>query len=196
VAGQLHLWSFLAAVVLCGLIFGGIAAGQLNSSDTLALSNATLQLLQAIAAHQLAPANALWWQRMVADGQFLALLWLLGVSIIGMPFIVIAMFLRGFSIGFAVGFTVIQFGWRGFLLASIGIFLHQLLSLTALVFAAAIAIRFSGLVLRQSLPTAALAGALANYTGWFLLCACLLMGGAAVQAWLSPHLLGALLSGS
>lgn len=195
VSEQLHLWSFLLAVVLCGLVFGGVAAGQLNTTDTLALGNSVEQLLQAIAQHQLASAGTLWWQRMVADGQFLALLWLLGVSVIGLPFIVIAMFLRSFSIGFSVGFTVIQFGWRGFLLASIAIFLHQLLSLTALVLASAIAIRFSMGVLRQAQPLPVLSISLVKYTSGFVLCSVLLMAGAAVQSNLAPPLLHTLLGG-
>lgn len=193
VGQHLHIWSFLVAVVLCGLVFGGVAAGQLNSSDTLALGNSTLQLLQAIAQHQLASASQLWWQRMIADGQLLALLWLLGVSIIGLPFIVIAVFLRGFSIGFAVGFTVISFGWRGFLLAAIGIFLHQIVSLTAIILAASVAIRFSAGVLRQEQTQRRLSLALVKYTAWFGAFAGLLMLGAAVQAYLAPHLLSALL---
>lgn len=181
------------AVVLCGLVFGGVAAGQLNSSDTLALGNTVLQLLQSISNHQLATTSMLWWQRMIADGQLLALLWLFGVSVIGLPFIVIAVFLRGFSIGFAVGFTVIQFGWRGFLLASIGIFLHQLISMGAILFAASIAIHFSARVQGRTHAEERLAVALAKYTGWFGVSAVLLMLGAIVQAYLAPHLLSALL---
>lgn len=195
VHGQAQLWSFLFAVILCGLVFGGIAAGQLNGTDTLTLQNSIEQLLQAISAHQLAPAGTLWWQRMLADGQFLALLWLLGVSIIGLPFIVIAVFLRSFSIGFAVGFTVIQFGWRGFLLASIAIFLHQLLSLAALILASGVAIKFSLGVLRQSHPLPTLSIALAKYTAWFIGCAGILALGAIVQAYLAPGLLHVLLIG-
>ncbi len=188
-----HIWSFLIAVVLCGLVFGGVAAGQLNSSDTLALGNAVLQLLQSISNHQLASTSVLWWQRMIADGQLLALLWLFGVSVIGLPFIVIAVFLRGFSIGFAVGFTVIQFGWRGFLLASIGVFMHQLISMVAVLFAASIAVRFSARVQGRGHAADRLAVALAKYTGWFGVSAVLLMLGAIVQASIAPHLLSALL---
>lgn len=196
ISTHLPVWSFLFAVVLCGLTFGGIAAGELKSSDTLALGNAVGQLLQAVAAHELAPASALWWQRMIADGQLLALLWLFGVSVIGLPFVVIAVFLRSFGVGFAVGFTVIQFGWRGFLLAAFGIFLHQVISMTAIVLAASIAIRFSLGLTRTGRESANLVPALIRYTAWFGVCACGLMLGAFVQAWLAGHLLSSLLVGA
>lgn len=188
-----HIWTFLAAVTLCGLIFGGLVAGQLNSSDTAVLGHAIQRLFVAIQQHQLAAAGDLWWQRVIGDGQLLALIWLFGVSVIGLPFVVIAIFLRAFSVGFSVGFTVLQFGWKGFLLATLGIFSHQLVTMLVFIVAGTVAIRFSAGILRHSLSMQTMPMAFLKYTGWFLLCSVGLMVGAVIQAYVAPQLLTSLL---
>lgn len=192
---NLHVWSFLIAVALCGLLFGGVTAGQLNQGDASVLGNAVSQLLQAVSQHQLAPASDLWWQRMVNDAQLLALIWLFGVSVIGLPFIVAIVFLRAFSVGFSIAFTVIQFGWKGLIFAAIAIFLHQLVTMTVFIFAGTLAIRFSAGILRQVFPLHKLSGQFIKYTSLFTLCAVGLMVGAAIQAYIAPSLLNTLFLG-
>jgi len=188
----MHMWSFLVAIVLCGFLFGGLVAGELKPQTSSALAQAVLQLLQAVMAHQLAPASSMWWHRIIGDGQVLALIWLFGVSIIGAPFVIITLFLRAFSTGFAVGFTILQFGWKGLFIAGTTIFLHQIVSITALIVAGGFAIRFSLRLLKQNVPLHALSLQFIKYTLWFVIPACGLMVGAFIQAVLAPHLLGAL----
>jgi stage II sporulation protein M len=189
----LQVWAFLVGVCLCGLVFGAVVAGELNGNDIAVLGDAVQRVLTAIQQHQLASAHDLWWQRMVDDAQLLALVGLFGASVIGLPFVVIALFLRAFSIGFAVGFTVIQFGWKGWILAGVGIFLHQLLSMGVLLFAGVAAIRFSAALLQQTYPLPKLSLHFAKYALRISLCLIGLIPGALVQAYLTPHLLASLL---
>jgi stage II sporulation protein M len=187
-----HTFLFLTAVSLCGLVFGGVVAGQLNAADTFVLGHQLDQLLAAASNHHLAPVGDLWWQRVVRDGRLLALLWLFGVSVMGLPFVVIAIFLRAFSVGFAVGFTVLSFGWRGVLVASVAIFAHQLLTMTSLLLAGAVAIQFSGDLLQRTRPVDGLTGRFLRYNAIFAVCAVGVFAGAAVQAGLAPHVIGVL----
>ncbi|MCF8563667.1 stage II sporulation protein M [Alicyclobacillus tolerans] len=195
VMAMMHVWTFLIAVSVCGIAFGAVVAGELNQGDTAVLSNAVSHLLEAIGQHQLARPGALWWQRVISDGQLLALMWLFGVSVIGLPFVVILIFLRSFSIGFAIGFTVIQFGWKGLFVSSILIFLHQIISMTALIFAGVFAIRFSAGILRQAFPLHKLSLQFLQYTGLFVLCGAVLMVGALIQAYVAPALLNGVFLG-
>lgn len=186
---HLHLWTFLAGVTLCGLVFGGVVAGQLGQADKLVLGNALEHLFVAIRSHQLASGRTLWMQRLISDGVMLGFIWLFGVSVIGIPFVVGAIFLRAFSVGFAVGYTTLQFGWKGLVLSGIGIFLHQLITFLTLFVAAVAAIRFSQRILAQSLPISHLSMHFLRYTGTFVLCGGGLMLGAFVQAFIVPDLL-------
>lgn len=191
-----HILGFLCAITVLGVFFGAIVAGQLKAGDASALSSAVRQLLDALLQHQLASSGQLWWQRMASDAQLLALIWLFGVSVIGMPFIVVAIFLRSFSIGFSIGFTVIQFGWKGFLVASIAIFLHQIVTMAVFIVAGLFAIRFSANLLKQVYPLPKLSIHFIKYTSLFVLCVVGLMVGAAIQAYIAPKLLLAVLTGS
>ncbi|MFB5191190.1 stage II sporulation protein M [Alicyclobacillus fastidiosus] len=186
---HLHLWTFLSGVTLCGLVFGAIVAGQLGQTDRLVLGNAIQHLFVAIKQDQLASGSQLFSQRFIADIQLLALIWLFGVSVIGIPFVIATIFLRAFTVGFAIGYTTLQFGWKGFLLSGTGIFLHQLVTFLTLFVAAVTAIRFSQQVLLQSLPVPKLTLRLTKYTGTFVLCGGGLMLGSVIQAFVVPHLL-------
>src|SRR5699024_12627559 len=50
--------------------------------------------------------------------KYLILLFILGLTIIGLPAIWILIFSKGLVIGFSVGFIVNQLGWKGLLLAA------------------------------------------------------------------------------
>lgn len=190
---HVHVWTFLAGVTLCGILFGGIVSGQLSETERLVLGNALEHLFVAIKGHQLASGTQLFVQRFLDDTVVLGAIWLFGVSVIGIPFVVGALFLRGFTVGFAVGYTTLQFGWKGVVLAAVGIFLHQLVTLFTLFIAAISAIRFSQKILAQSLPISRLTVQFLQYTGTFVLCTGGLMLGAFIQAFVVPHLLTSLI---
>lgn len=189
-----HLWIFLIGITACGFIFGGVEAGQLSTNDKLALGNALQHLLVAVKQHHLADGHVLLSATLASDIELLGLLWLFGVSVIGVPFVVIAMFVRSFTVGFAVAYTTLQFGWKGFLLSSAGIFLHQSISLATLLIASTIAMRFSLRIVQNRLPTAKITMSFLKYTAMFLLCGGGLMVAAFVQAFFVPHLLTHLLA--
>lgn len=194
-AAQAHVWGFLLGIAICGLLFGGIIAGELSSANTSALSHTVQNLITAIQGHQLALPSDLWRQRLTADFQVIALLWLFGLSVIGLPFVVVVLFIRSFSIGFAVGFTVLDFGWKGFVLATVGIFLYQVLAVSILVVASAIAIRFSADLLQQVYPLSVLSLEFLRYTGAFFLCTVGLVISSGMQAYIMPTILGSILTG-
>ena len=188
----LHTLVFLLAVVLCGLIFGGFTAGQLAQGESAVIGQAVQELLTAVAHHQLAAPSELMRQKVVQDGRLLALLWLFGLSILGLPFVVIALFLRAFTIGFAVGFTIIHFGWQGVILAGLGMFTHQVLSLSALLCGGVMAIRFSANVLQSAYNKRELTVNILKYSLVFAV-----IGGVLVFAdWLQSYMGPALLSGT
>lgn len=189
VAKHAHLWSFLFGVAICGLMFGAIVAGQMGETDKLVLGNALEELLNAIKNNSLATGSDLWLQRAISDGELIGCVWLFGVSVIGIPFVVAVVFYKAFTVGFGIAYTTLQFGWRGVLISSVGIFAHQLIILFTLFIAAGTAIRFSQRILAQSLPISELTIQFVRYTGTFVLCSGGIMLGAFVQAFMVPHLL-------
>lgn len=84
------------------------------------------------------------WQSVLwANFQVVAVLWLCGLLVFGVPGVLILLLMRGFIIGFSVGFLVDEFGLRGFLFALSSIIPHNLLAVPALVGLSALSISFS-----------------------------------------------------
>jgi stage II sporulation protein M len=184
-----HTFLFLAGVSLCGLLFGGVVAGQLNSGDAYVLGRQLELLLNTAANHQLAAPSDLWWQRAFHDTELLGLLWLFGISVMGLPLVTIAVFLRSFTVGFTAAFTILSLGWKGVWAVTLLIFAHQLLSLPAVVLAGCAAIRFSGALLQRKPQADGMARRFLTYTAVFAGCAVLIACGAGLQAVLAPHVL-------
>jgi len=76
-----------------------------------------------------------------------ALLWVLGVTVVGLPLVVAVIFVRGFVIGFSVGFLVEQMGLSGLAFSIFSIWPQNLVAIPAFLVIAASAISFSWMLL-------------------------------------------------
>ncbi|MFP3381015.1 stage II sporulation protein M, partial [Bacillus sp. SIMBA_069] len=72
-----------------------------------------------------------------------AIMWVLGLSIIGLPMILLMLFLKGVVVGFTVGFLVNQLQWQGVTFAMMGILPQNLLVVPALFIVGVSGISFS-----------------------------------------------------
>lgn len=59
----------------------------------------------------------------------IALIWLLGISIIGIPFIIIFLFYKSFTLGFSISAIIAKYGIKGIFLSFTYTFPHQLIYL-------------------------------------------------------------------
>ncbi|SDI96976.1 stage II sporulation protein M [Salimicrobium halophilum] len=59
----------------------------------------------------------------------LSLIFILGLSVIGLPVVIILLFLKGVYFGFSVGFLVHQMGWKGLGIASLTIAPHNIITI-------------------------------------------------------------------
>ncbi|MGI6705496.1 MAG: stage II sporulation protein M [Clostridia bacterium] len=66
-------------------------------------------------------------QSLLNNFQTVALSTALGLTIMGVPFILLIIGIRGFFIGFTVGFLVGDFGWKGFMIVLFGILPQNIL---------------------------------------------------------------------
>lgn len=199
--GRINVWKrealptgvFLLGVMLCGLVFGGVVAGQLNPATTNVLSQTMSQFLVAVREHHLVNPSVTLWQRSVSEVKLFALVWLSGVSLLGLPLVTLILFFRTFSIGFSVAYSVLEFGWHGLVVASLVIFVHQILALGCLWFAGVAAVRLSSSVVHRAFSFNELPGVLIRYTGIMLLCTSGAFLAALYQAYVAPSILTAVL---
>lgn len=71
------------------------------------------------------------------------IIWLTGAIIIGIPIIPVIVVLRGFALGFTVGFLVNEFGAKGFLFSVLAIMPQNLFIIPGIISISSIGINFS-----------------------------------------------------
>ncbi len=88
-------------------------------------------------------------QSLVNNLQTCIFIWLLGITIIGFPIILILVAIRGLIIGFTVGFFIEQMGWRGILFALLSILPQNLFIIPSILAISVIGISFSIMLIKN-----------------------------------------------
>lgn len=90
-------------------------------------------------------------QSLINNLQTGILTWILGVTVIGIPLILLIIVIRGFILGFTVGFLIEQMGLSGFFFSIFAIFPQNLFIIPGIIIIAVIAISFSIMIIKSKL---------------------------------------------
>jgi stage II sporulation protein M len=145
---RLSLFAAVLLTLMIGAVAGVFSVRGLNQSGYQELSLFVNQLLHNLTVQGPAPTDG--WQWMAAEDvlKVAGLLWLLGLSVIGVPLIAAVVFLRGFTLGFVLGFLIDNLGLRGAALALAAMLPQNLVSIPGILFCAVGAIGFSTEIVR------------------------------------------------
>jgi len=86
---------------------------------------------------------------MFTNGKTILLMWILGFTIVGIPFVLFILFTRGFIIGFTVGFLVNEYVMRGLLFAFASVLPHNFFAIPAILIMGVSATKFSLMLVRR-----------------------------------------------
>jgi len=119
------------------------------------------------------------------------LLWLLGASVIGAPLCMVVVFVRGFVIGFSVGFLFSEMGLKGLALSVFAILPQNLIAVPALLALGVSSAAFAVLVVRRRVGSfrVNLAEEFLAYTFTCLVLGAGLLGSSALEAYVTPFLM-------
>jgi len=124
---------------------------------------------------------------MLNNVKTIALMWLLGFTIIGIPFVLFMVFTRGFIIGFTVGFLVNEYVIKGLLFALASVLPHNFFAVPAILITGVSATTFSLKLLRRK--TRGHTNLLYESFGYTVICIAmivLMLIGAFVEVYVSP----------
>ena len=79
----------------------------------------------------------------------IVLMWILGFTIVGIPFVLFILFTRGFIIGFTVGFLVNEYVMSGLLFALASVLPHNFFAIPAILVTSVSATKFSLMLVRH-----------------------------------------------
>ena len=114
------LYVFITVLFLMGVIFGAIVVNSLSFTQKEDLFYYLSQFFGQVSKGN-CNDNDIFIQSISITANILASCGFLGISVIGLPVILILLFIKGMVVGFTVGFLVNQMGWRGFYLAFVSI---------------------------------------------------------------------------
>ncbi len=144
------IYSFIMVLFIMGIIFGAVIVNSLSIAQKEDLFHYLNHFFGQVADGKTGQAEDLLKLSFFHNVKFTGLMWVLGISIIGFPLILILLFLKGVVVGFSVGFLVNQMGWHGLLLAFVTLLPQNLLFIPVYIFIAVISTAFSIKLMRKT----------------------------------------------
>lgn len=182
---------FLLAAFVLGVSAGAFTVNGLNSMQRDELSNYFQGFLQ-LFGNQSVKSSELFSLGLVENLKMIGLLWILGVTIIGLPFIFIILGVKGFITGFSSGFIINALGTRGILFTCLALLPKEIIIVPCLIAIGVNGITFSMRIAKsrsvQEDQKISLKSAFASYCFVTLIFTCVIITGIVFDAYITPVL--------
>jgi stage II sporulation protein M len=146
---HLSLYVFVSVILVTGIIFGAVMVNALTLEQkqelTRHLGNFFLTIDQGITGD----VQASLQQSFGMHIKWILIIWILGLSVIGLPLILILDFLKGVLLGFTIGYLVGQYSWKGFMFALVAVAPQNIVILPVLIVSSVTAMAFSIYLVRN-----------------------------------------------
>lgn len=143
------VYIFVVVLLLMGVIFGAVVVNSLHASQKEDLMFYLNQFFGEVSKEKIGDPATIWKESFFSHLTYIGLIWLLGISIIGLPIILVLLFLKGVVVGFTVGFLVDQMGVKGFLLSFVAVLPQNIIVIPVYIAVSAISISFCVQLIRQ-----------------------------------------------
>ena len=123
-----NLFVFLVVIIAVGVASGSVFVTVLNDSDKIMVSDYLNNFLNNLNSNNLNYSGTLVNTLIFTlGGAFL--IWLLGISVIGFILILLFLFIKAFALGFSIGSIIINFNFKGILIALAYIVPHHIINM-------------------------------------------------------------------
>lgn len=185
------LYLFTIVLLGMGIIFGALLVHSLGYGQRQELLSFLQFFFTTVENNGIFNQQAQFQQSFGTYLKLVGMIWLFGLSIIGLPIILVLLFLKGVVVGFTVGFLVHQLQWQGVVFSLAGVLPQNMLAVPALVIAGVAGISFSLKLIRTRLL--ARKGDILPYFMSYTLLTFVMFGvltmAALFETYVSPHLM-------
>lgn len=137
------LYLFTAILFFMGIIFGTLIVHSLGYQQRSDLFYYFQQFLIEMGKEDELDQRYMLQQTFFHYFKYTGIIWLLGLSIIGLPIILIMLFLKGVFIGFTIGFLVHQLGSKGFAFSLVAVIPQNIIIVPLILALSVLSISFS-----------------------------------------------------
>lgn len=121
----------LIGIVLVGIITGSLLVAVLNESDKNLVIKYIENFISSIENNKLDYINSLK-NSLISNVSLIIVIWLLGISVIGVPIITFLYFCKAFIIGFSLSSIIMCYKAKGCLVSFLYLFPHQIINILML----------------------------------------------------------------
>ena len=139
---------FTFFVITLGFISGVIFLVLINQNDKSSVINQITNFMTNINNNNIDSVQALK-NSIFTNFTYIFLIWILGMSIIGILFNIFLIYIKGFVIGFSISSFIYVYGIKGVFASFIYIFPHQLLNIFSLIILGVYSIMFTNNLYKQ-----------------------------------------------
>ena len=137
---------FLSVLGIIGIVSGSIFNIMLNESDKSLVSSYITNFFNNITNNTLDNVSALK-NGFISEISYILIIWLLGISVIGIPIILFMYFSKFFILGFSISSIISNYGFKGCLLSLSYIFPHKIISIIVYTLLTLFTLKVSGKIL-------------------------------------------------
>jgi stage II sporulation protein M len=146
---QFSLYLIVIFIFTAGVVAGGLSVRLLGEGQIRELNDYFYSFVDFLTEGQAVNQGLVLQRSLVQNGLFMLTLWLSGTVFFGFIFALGAVFYRGFTIGFTVGFLAEQNAMRGVLFSMGAILPQNLIFVPVIMMAAVMSVTLSLLLYRQ-----------------------------------------------
>jgi len=124
-------------------------------------------------------------------------LWFLGLTIVGIPIIIIIDLLKGFTVGFTFSFMISGLGKNGIGIAMLGVLPQNLIYIPCIIFASVVSMEFSIMLLKNKFNkqwTSSISSRIIYYSIIFIVIIIFLFIGIVIESYITPYFIKNLIS--
>lgn len=179
---------FIILIFIIGVVIGSLAVKALPDEQKVELVGYLRVFFQGLKGDIGAGQEVALLQNILANNaKTIILMWLLGFTVVGIPFVLFIVFTRGFVIGFTVGFLINEYIMKGLAFAFVSVLPHNFFAVPAMIAAAVSAINFSVLLVRRKTrPKVNIFYQALGYTLFCLVMLALMIAAGVVEVYVSP----------
>ncbi|MDD2574490.1 MAG: stage II sporulation protein M [Bacillota bacterium] len=187
IRNNLPLYFFVLVFFVAGIAAGAFTVDALSSMQKEELVS-YFQSFFSILDKEPVQSATVFKQSFLNNSQFVLIIWVLGITVIGIPLILMVIGIKGFIIGFSVSFLVEGMGLRGLLFALAAVLPQNLLIVPGILVAGVLGLSFSISMLRRkkSKTKKSFSSELTVYSFNILLALLILFVGSLIEGYITP----------
>lgn len=186
---QTMLYVFVGVLFLVGVLFGALMVNALSLEQQQDMARYLNHFFVNVQDSGEGVGSSSYWSIAALHLKWIGLIWILGLSVIGLPGILILDFLKGVLIGFTVGYLIGQYSWKGLLFALVSIAPQNLFVIPVLMMCSVAAITFSLYIIRDRFIMnrgSSMTKPFASYAMLTFIMVLLTLGVASFETWVTP----------